>query len=95
MADEEEISLSDFPDDFVAEAKGISNQLALAINADSNLEVFSADVGGKIFSLAELEKWAVERALRHTKGNIRQSARSLGITRSTMYKKIADYEIPR
>jgi DNA-binding NtrC family response regulator len=39
-------------------------------------------------SLAEIERKAVEAALRRTSGNVRQASRQLGIDRSTLYDKM-------
>jgi DNA-binding NtrC family response regulator len=46
-------------------------------------------------SLRELEKLAIAATLDRTRGNIRRSARILGIDRSTLYEKIKRYEIAR
>jgi DNA-binding NtrC family response regulator len=46
-------------------------------------------------SLADMEKLLICATLRHTGGNIKESAAILGIDRSTLYEKIKKYEIPR
>jgi DNA-binding NtrC family response regulator len=46
-------------------------------------------------SLSEVEKKAIEGALAQTAGNIKQTAESLGVDRSTLYAKIRKYNIPR
>lgn len=46
-------------------------------------------------SLADMEKLLIGATLRHTGGNIKESAAILGIDRSTLYEKIKKYEIPR
>jgi len=46
-------------------------------------------------TLREIERRAVEATLRRTGGNIKASAESLGIDRSTLYEKIKKYEIHR
>lgn len=46
-------------------------------------------------TLDELEKLAIEAALRHASGNVKEAAQKLGIDRSTMYEKIKRYEIAR
>jgi DNA-binding NtrC family response regulator len=46
-------------------------------------------------SLADMEKLLITAALRHTGGNIKESATILGIDRSTLYDKIKKYAIPR
>lgn len=45
------------------------------------------------YDLKNVEKIGIERALKHCQYNILKSAESLGITRSTLYKKIKDYGI--
>ncbi len=42
-------------------------------------------------SLSDLERRAVERALRDSGGNRRQAARSLGISERTLYRRIKDF----
>jgi DNA-binding NtrC family response regulator len=46
-------------------------------------------------SLRDLEKLAIAATLDRTRGNVRQTARILGIDRSTLYEKLRKYEIPR
>ena len=46
-------------------------------------------------SLADMEKLLISATLRHTGGNIKESATILGIDRSTLYEKIKKYAIPR
>jgi len=46
-------------------------------------------------SLADMEKLLISATLRHTGGNIKESAAVLGIDRSTLYEKIKKYAIPR
>jgi DNA-binding NtrC family response regulator len=46
-------------------------------------------------TLQELERQAIEAAIRRTSGNIKEAAAALGIDRSTLYEKIKKYEIRR
>ncbi|RPI26460.1 MAG: sigma-54-dependent Fis family transcriptional regulator [Acidobacteria bacterium] len=46
-------------------------------------------------TLQELEKQAIESAIKRTQGNIKEAASQLGIERSTLYDKIKKYEITR
>ena len=48
---------------------------------------------GHIYSLDEMEKRAIERALKIKKGNILQVAKALGVSRTTLYSKIDKYNI--
>jgi len=52
------------------------------------------DIGEtEILTLDEIEKRAIERALRATDKNIRQTARLLGINRATVYRKLEKYKL--
>jgi DNA-binding NtrC family response regulator len=44
-------------------------------------------------SLEELEKAAIEKALKRHGGNLSDVARQLGIGRSTLYRKLEQYEL--
>ena len=44
-------------------------------------------------SLREVERWAIERALQDCAGNRTRTAEVLGIDRSTLRRKMAEYEI--
>jgi transcriptional regulator of acetoin/glycerol metabolism len=46
----------------------------------------------EIIPLAELEEWAIRRALRATGGSVMQASRLLKIGRATIYRKLAAYE---
>lgn len=43
----------------------------------------------EVWRLAEMEKHAIQAAIAHAKGNLSQAARSLGISRSTLYVKLS------
>ncbi|HET9742740.1 MAG TPA: helix-turn-helix domain-containing protein [Terriglobales bacterium] len=45
-----------------------------------------------IVPIAELEREAIQDALRQTKGDMLTAARLLGIGKTTMYRKVAQYE---
>lgn len=45
------------------------------------------------YNLAELEKWAIQQALKKYQGNISKSAEELGLTRAALYRRMAKYEI--
>jgi len=52
-----------------------------------------ADDAEAAISLAEAEHRHIARMLRRCGGNIREAARILDISRTTLYKKIRDYGI--
>ncbi len=45
------------------------------------------------FNLADNEKMLIARTLEHTSGNMSQTAKELGINRSTLYDKIKKYDL--
>ena len=47
----------------------------------------------EIVTLDEIEKRAIENALKVKKGNIMQIAKALGVSRTTLYSKIQKYNI--
>ncbi|MEM8541973.1 MAG: sigma-54 dependent transcriptional regulator, partial [Pseudomonadota bacterium] len=67
--------------------------------ADSNDEQPSASSNnflngpGHIHSLADIEMLAIKAAIAHYDGQMSEVARRLGIGRSTLYRKLKDYEI--
>ena len=46
-------------------------------------------------TMQEMERLLIVETLRRAGGNIKESAATLGIDRSTLYEKIKKYEIPR
>jgi DNA-binding NtrC family response regulator len=45
-------------------------------------------------SMAEVEKAAIEVALRETRGNRRRAAEMLQIGERTLYRKLREYQVP-
>lgn len=46
-------------------------------------------------TLQEMEKELIERALDKLKGNQTEVAKTLGISRSTLWRKLKEYDIPK
>jgi DNA-binding NtrC family response regulator len=44
--------------------------------------------------MADIERAAIEAALRETRGNRRRAAEMLGIGERTLYRKIKEYRLP-
>ena len=59
----------------------------------STVEAQSAAVKKEVLTLSEAEKSAIESALTKTDGNKNEAAKLLGVHRTTLYKKIDEYEI--
>jgi DNA-binding NtrC family response regulator len=51
------------------------------------------DFGDDVVTLAEAEKWHIKRALEKNGGNVRATARALGISHVTLYKKVREYNL--
>jgi transcriptional regulator of acetoin/glycerol metabolism len=74
LGDERELRREHLPDDFVEEAAASDPPAAAA----------AATAAG---SLRELEASAIERALAANRGNVSAAARSLGVSRNTIYRR--------
>jgi DNA-binding NtrC family response regulator len=44
--------------------------------------------------MADIERMAIEAALKETRGNRRRAAELLGIGERTLYRKIKEYKVP-
>jgi PAS domain S-box-containing protein len=51
----------------------------------------SLDLGNKLFSLKEVERITIEKTIKEVGGNIALASRYLGISRSSLYRKIYKY----
>ena len=60
------------------------------LETEENIEDES---GEEIFVLAEIEKRHIMKVLAHTKGNKKEAARLLQIARSTLIRKLKEYEL--
>ncbi len=65
------------------------------IRTDSNDAIFSPSeaIGDEKITLEELEKNALENALRRHQGNISRAAKELGITRASLYRRMEKHEL--
>lgn len=62
-------------------------------SGESELQNTAEDGGPAIQPLAILEKTQIEKTLHHTDGNMLAAAELLGISKSTLYRKVQDYKI--
>lgn len=85
------IQLSDLPDDFFEEL----NQSSEFAQAGAANPVFEnpppLESSAPVMTLNEWEVKGIKAALTACKGNLTQTAKALGITRGTLYKKISQY----
>jgi DNA-binding NtrC family response regulator len=85
----DEITLSDLPPD-IRELGLPSLGLSVVPNGHSHPQVES-----EILPLRELERRAIQRALRATQGSVGKAAKLLGIGRATLYRRIATLDLSR
>jgi DNA-binding NtrC family response regulator len=96
-ADEEEVRLSDLPAEIRASAMP-----ALSSREPPTPAIQPAPRSGarallgddEVISLVELERRAIENALRATKGNMGRAAKLLGLGRTTLYRRLAGLGMP-
>jgi transcriptional activator for dhaKLM operon len=48
---------------------------------------------GRLASLQEIEREALIQSARHMRGNVTQMARGLGISRTTLWRKLKEFDI--
>ena len=45
------------------------------------------------YNIDEMEKQAIQNAIRNTEGNLTKAAKSLGMGRNTLYRKMTKYKL--
>ena len=80
------------PEVFPEEILSNGNKLVIE---QSQHSMASTKNGSRIVPLKELERRAIIDALSHLGFNATQAAKSLGISKATLYRKIKEYEISR
>jgi DNA-binding NtrC family response regulator len=85
----DEIELVDLPSDVRKYAARLTPEPRNGVAAQRGTET-----DDEIITLRELERQAIARALRRTRGNVGQAARLLGIGRATLYRRLATLELP-
>jgi transcriptional regulator of acetoin/glycerol metabolism len=86
------ITVKDLPLDFISELKQFEIKENLICVDFSEME--NADAA-EMMSLTEWECHAIKIALKNCEGNISLAAKNLGITRTTLYKKIERFGLDR
>lgn len=79
-----------------ADAATPANDPSAAVDQEAvptTVELFSA--AGKARRLHDIHKEILVVVLRHYRGRVSQAARDLGIGRSTLYRKVSDFELDR
>ncbi len=98
MADGPQIAPEDLygltPGNGLARGSGSMTPGAFAVAADRACKEFMRD-DGHIKRLLEVEQAVIEKALDLYRGRMSETARRLGIGRSTLYRKLDDYQIGR
>jgi len=88
------ISKQDLPPDFIAELKQNRDDWQLADRIPSFLSM-PLNNEASIMSLSSWELHGIKTALKECDGNISLAAKRLGITRSTLYKKLDHFRLDR
>jgi DNA-binding NtrC family response regulator len=73
-----------------------SGPILHVIDLPTNLQYFSSERvpdGDEILPLEELERRAILKTLRETSGDKRAAARMLGIGKTTLYRKLKQYNV--
>jgi len=86
---DEMLTIGDLPEDFIEEMR----YEAAPTHPPSGAAKASALLSPMPPSLVEWECHAIENALRSTGGNVAETARALGISRSTLYVKLQRYKL--
>ncbi len=92
------LSFAQLPTTIVSNVRAGQMAKAAAVGAGANLDLNPFPPGlaertGKIVTLSELEKRAISEALVETRGDRTIAAQLLGIGRTTLYRKLKEYEL--
>jgi transcriptional regulator of acetoin/glycerol metabolism len=75
----------------VGNVRELGNVIESLVLTCGETEVAVAAVPQQAVSLDDLEQRAIKQALEAARGNLTQAARALGISRSTLYRKVERY----
>ena len=93
MAEGDAISLVDLPDDFFEELNHVSEAAPAKVSLPLIGLQPPEEETAPAMTLDEWELRGIKAALKSCKGNLTQTAKVLGITRGTLYKKMSQYEL--
>jgi DNA-binding NtrC family response regulator len=91
MADEDEIRVQDLPPYLLARPR--ISAAAGSVHLEATQGRLGFDLGDGFVSLAEMEKSLIEATLNKLAGNQSSAAKKLGISRSTLWRKMKEYGI--
>lgn len=80
-SNEERVAPDELPAEVLDESPALRDEVMTGMSSNAG-------------SLEETERFAIARALRHAQGNMAQAARALGVSRSTLYRKMEQYQLP-
>ncbi len=66
------------------EKNDVPNNAQVAVNPQDTFDSYN---------LADIEKWAIRKAMTKYQGNISKAAEELGLTRAALYRRLAKYEL--
>jgi DNA-binding NtrC family response regulator len=96
LCEGELLRASDFPQ--LAEQVGIPGPAATAQPGPATQQSLSGDISllgpdGKLRRLEDMEAEIIRKAIHHCRGRMSEVARSLGIGRSTLYRKLGEMAV--
>ena len=89
LCDGDELKLADFPQ--IAMSMGMDTPMTISAGGTGALA--GLDAGGEVRSLSAMEADMIRLAIDKYDGQMTEVARRLGIGRSTLYRKVAEYGI--
>ncbi|MCX7097549.1 MAG: sigma-54-dependent Fis family transcriptional regulator [Methylococcales bacterium] len=89
------IQVQDLPQDFIAELKQFENEWPTAARIPTAFMSLPLSREEPNLSLSGWEQHGIKTALKECNGNISLAAKRLGITRSTLYKKIGQFKLDK
>lgn len=89
------ITREDLPLDFIAELNSLPSATAVCTDKSGMVIAEPPRHGNNPLSLLDWEKYGIKTTLQECEGNISIAAKKLGITRTTLYKKIDQFGLKK